>query len=81
LNDLLWEKESTHTLNTGHLWRKGKFLENQSGAVHRELGRAYEECGGANQSQIHWDIVLDLREGGQLILDGELVQENGGRLI
>jgi aminopeptidase len=30
-----------------------------------------------NQSSIHWDIVKDLRSGGRIELDGEVVQKNG----
>ena len=37
--------------------------------------------GGTNQSEIHWDIVKDLRPGGQILLDGEVVQQDGVWLI
>jgi aminopeptidase len=37
----------------------------------------YPEIGGTNASQIHWDIVKDLRNGGRIELDGKVVQENG----
>ena len=30
---------------------------------------------------IHWDIVKDLRAGGRIELDGEIVQEDGQWLI
>ena len=30
-----------------------------------------------NESSVHWDMVKDLRGGGRIELDGELVQENG----
>jgi aminopeptidase len=53
------------------------FDEKIAGTVHVALGQSYESLGGTNQSAIHWDIVKDLRAGGQLWLDGELVQENG----
>ena len=33
--------------------------------------------GGKNQSATHWDMVKDLRNGGRIELDGEVVQENG----
>ena len=37
--------------------------------------------GGTNESAVHWDMVKDLRPGGELIVDGELVQRNGAWLI
>ena len=30
-----------------------------------------------NRSAVHWDMVKDLRHGGRIELDGEVVQENG----
>jgi aminopeptidase len=51
--------------------------EKIGGTVHLALGRAYKECGGYNQSALHWDIVKDLRQQGQIILDGKVVLENG----
>jgi aminopeptidase len=45
--------------------------------VHLALGNGLPEVGGTNHSEIHWDIVKDLRPGGQILLDGEVVQEDG----
>jgi aminopeptidase len=53
------------------------FDEKIDGTVHLALGNGLPEIGGTNHSQIHWDIVKDLRVGGRILLDGELVQENG----
>ncbi len=53
------------------------FDEKIGGSVHLALGRAYEESGGQNRSAIHWDRIKDLRQGGQIFLDGRAVQENG----
>ena len=33
------------------------------------------------KSAIHWDIVKDLRQEGQVYLDDELIFENGNMLI
>jgi aminopeptidase len=57
------------------------FDEKIDGTVHLALGNGLPEVGGENVSQLHWDIVKDLREGGRLELDGELVQEDGKWLI
>jgi len=53
------------------------FDERIDGTVHLALGRGFADLGGTNESAIHWDIVKDLRNGGRLYADGELVQENG----
>jgi aminopeptidase len=53
------------------------FDEKIGGSVHLAVGRAYEEAGAGNDSAIHWDMVKNLKEGGRIYLDGELVQENG----
>lgn len=57
------------------------FDEKIDGTIHLALGASYESMGGKNTSAIHWDLVKDLREGGQLYVDDELVQENGRWLI
>jgi aminopeptidase len=57
------------------------FDEKIDGTVHVALGNGLPEVGGENVSQLHWDIVKDLREGGRIELDGELVQENGKWLV
>jgi len=56
------------------------FDEKIVGTTHIALGRAYPECGGVNQSAIHWDIVKDLRPGpdrvgGAVYIDGEPIVE------
>lgn len=51
--------------------------EKIGGTIHLALGRAYRECGGTNQSALHWDIVKDLRQQGAIYLDGERVFEDG----
>ena len=33
--------------------------------------------GGKNASAVHWDLICDLRQGGMLSADGDLVQANG----
>ncbi|MEZ4736230.1 MAG: aminopeptidase [Caldilineaceae bacterium] len=55
--------------------------EKIGGTIHIALGRAYPECGGVNQSAIHWDIVKDLRQEGTLYLDGVAVMEAGQWLV
>lgn len=51
--------------------------EKIGGTVHIALGRAYPECGGTNQSAIHWDIIKDIRQEGAVYVDGQVVLEKG----
>lgn len=53
------------------------FDEKMFGTVHLALGRAYAECGGVNQSALHWDLVKDLRSGGRIDVDGWAVFADG----
>lgn len=55
--------------------------EKIDGTIHIALGRAYPQVGGTNHSAIHWDIIKDMRQGGEIILDGVLVYQNGKILI
>jgi aminopeptidase len=45
--------------------------------VHVALGRSYPETGAKNNSALHWDLICDLRDGGSLSADGELLQKDG----
>jgi aminopeptidase len=53
------------------------FDEKIDGTVHLALGNGLPDIGGTNVSQIHWDIVKDMRQGGRIELDGRVVQESG----
>ena len=59
-----------HTRNT-------LFDEKMEGTVHLAIGQGFAFLGGTNVSAVHWDMVKDLRPGGRIELDGEVVQENG----
>lgn len=63
------------TTMTGDLFLDEKIL----GTVHLALGRAYPQCGGTNSSNIHWDIVKDLRgpSRGSLLIDGRPLIDDG----
>lgn len=51
--------------------------EKIGGTIHMALGRAYPECGGTNESSIHWDIIKDIRDEGRVTLDGKTILEGG----
>ena len=53
------------------------FDEKIGGTMHLALGSAYPECGGTNRSALHWDLICDLRSGGEVYADGELVYRDG----
>jgi aminopeptidase len=49
--------------------------------VHIAVGSGIPIAGGRNESAVHWDLVKDLRNGGQIFCDGEVVQESGAWLF
>jgi aminopeptidase len=51
--------------------------EKIGGTVHMAVGASYPESGGLNESAVHTDLVCDLRRGGKIEVDGEMLQENG----
>lgn len=53
------------------------FDEKILGTVHLALGSSYPETGGKNESSIHWDLICDLRGGGEVTLDGETFLQDG----
>ena len=57
--------------------RNTLFDEKIGGTMHLALGSAYPECGGTNRSALHWDMICDLRTGGEVYADGELVYRAG----
>ncbi|HDH57124.1 MAG TPA: aminopeptidase, partial [Bacteroidetes bacterium] len=55
--------------------------EKIGGTVHLALGASLPESGGKNVSAIHWDMVCDMRQGGETSADGELFYRDGKFLI
>jgi aminopeptidase len=53
------------------------FDEKIGGTVHLAVGSSYPETGGVNESAVHWDMICDLREGGTLSADGEVILSSG----
>lgn len=53
------------------------FDEKIGGTVHLAIGASYPESGGKNQSGIHWDMLCDMRQGGEIYADGELIYKDG----
>ena len=53
------------------------FDEKIGGTVHMAIGGGYPETGSTNKSAVHWDMICDLRDGGQITVDGELLMKDG----
>ena len=57
--------------------RNTLFDEKMYGTIHLAIGAGLPTIGGKNVSAVHWDMVKDLRNGGRIECDGEVVQSNG----
>jgi aminopeptidase len=57
------------------------FDEKIGGTIHLALGKGYPESGSKNESAIHWDMVCDLRKGGEVRVDGTLFLKDGKIVI
>jgi aminopeptidase len=56
------------------------FDEKIGGTMHVALGGGFDEAGTENKSDLHWDLICDLREEGEVYADGELVWKAGAFL-
>lgn len=57
------------------------FDEKIGGTIHMAVGQSYLQAGGKNTSSIHWDLITDMKQGGEILADGILVYKNGEFLI
>jgi len=53
------------------------FDEKIGGTMHVALGCGFDEAGAENKSDLHWDLICDLRQEGEVYADGELVWKAG----
>lgn len=53
------------------------FDEKIGGTIHMAVGQSYKQTGGKNMSSIHWDMITDMKNGGKIIADGDLIYKNG----
>ena len=53
------------------------FDEKMAGTLHLALGAGFPQLGGRNERALHWDVIKDLRGGGELHLDGVVAQRDG----
>jgi len=57
--------------------RNTLFDEKIGGTVHFAVGAGYPETGNTNESGLHWDMVVDLRTGGFIEVDGQKINVDG----
>ncbi len=53
------------------------FDEKIGGTIHMAVGAAYPQTGSKNVSSVHWDMICDMRNGGQIYVDDELFYDSG----
>jgi aminopeptidase len=61
--------------------RNTLFDEKIGGTIHLAVGAGYPESGSKNKSAIHWDMVCDLRKGGEVRVDRTLFLKDGTILV
>jgi aminopeptidase len=63
--------------NINRLTKNILFDEKMGGTVHMAIGQSYLQAGGKNESSVHWDMITDMQNGGQIFADDDLIYENG----
>lgn len=63
--------------NINRLTRNILFDEKIGGSVHMAIGQSYKQAGGKNMSSVHWDMITDMTQNGEILADGEKIYEKG----
>ena len=53
------------------------FDEKIGGSIHMAVGQSYLHTGGLNESTVHWDMITDMTQCGEIWADGALIYEKG----
>ena len=53
------------------------FDEKIGGSIHMAVGQSYLQTGGKNQSSVHWDMISNMKNGGEIIADGKVIYRDG----
>lgn len=53
------------------------FDEKMGGTIHLALGKSLPFTGGTNESAMHWDMLKDMKTGGEIYADGNLIYRDG----
>ncbi len=67
--------------NIQRFTRNMLFDEKIGGTVHLAVGRSIPDSLGKNESAIHWDMLCDMKDGGEIYADDELIYKDGKFLI
>jgi aminopeptidase len=51
--------------------------EKIGGTIHMAVGAGFPECGGKNESALHWDMICDMRTDSEIRVDGEMFYKDG----
>jgi aminopeptidase len=51
--------------------------EKIGGTIHMAVGAGFPECGGKNESALHWDMICDMRTDSEIRVDGEVFYKDG----
>jgi aminopeptidase len=53
------------------------FDEKIGGTIHMAVGQSYLQSGGKNKSAIHWDMIANMKDGGEIWADDKLIYRDG----
>jgi aminopeptidase len=56
------------------------FDEKLGGTIHFAVGAGFPECGGRNESGLHWDMLCDMATS-EITVDGQLFYKDGQTVI
>jgi len=63
--------------NIDRFTRNILFDEKIGGTIHMAVGQSYLQTGGKNQSAVHWDMITNMRNGGEIFADDEKIYDSG----
>jgi aminopeptidase len=57
------------------------FDEKIGGSIHMAVGASYPDTGGKNVSGLHWDLIKNMKNGGEIYADDVLIYKDGKFVI
>ena len=57
------------------------FDEKIGGSIHMAVGASYPDTGGKNVSGLHWDLIKNMKNGGEIYADNILIYKDGKFII
>lgn len=64
-----------------HVTGNTLYDEKIGGTIHMAIGRSIPESKGTNISSVHWDMVHDMKDGGEIYIDNELFYRAGEFIV